>query len=82
VTELPPNPTLHALEPFIGTWEVEAPQFPGQCGRVIFEWLEGGAYLRFQGEKSADGATWEKDFDLIYTRLTGDVVPDAAGRQQ
>jgi hypothetical protein len=44
---LPPNPTLKQLEALIGEWEVEVPQFPGQRGRAIFEWLEGGAYLRF-----------------------------------
>jgi hypothetical protein len=44
---LPPNPTLQPLEPLIGKWTVEVPQFPGQHGRASFEWLEGGAFLRF-----------------------------------
>ncbi len=47
---LPPNPTLQPLEPLIGEWTVEVPQFPGQQGRAIFEWLEGGAFLRFHSD--------------------------------
>lgn len=142
MTELPPNPALRPLRPFVGTWDVEVPRFPGQHGRATFEWLEGGAYLRFHAvapdpapsatlivsrdeesddytvfhydsrgvsrvyqmsfdgrvwrqwraapgfhqrlagtfsddgdtiqatwEKSPDGVTWEKDFDLTYTRV-------------
>jgi hypothetical protein len=47
---LPPNPTLKQLEALVGEWEVEVPQFPGQRGRASFEWLEGGAYLRFHAD--------------------------------
>jgi hypothetical protein len=47
---LPPNPALTDLQALIGEWEVEVPQFPGQRGRAVFEWLEGGAYLRFHAE--------------------------------
>lgn len=47
---LPPNPTLKPLEVLIGEWKVEVPQFPGQEGRATFEWLEGGAYLRFHAD--------------------------------
>ena len=47
MSALPPNPALKQLEALIGEWEVEVPQFPGQRGRAVFEWLEGGAYLRF-----------------------------------
>ncbi|HEY1323318.1 MAG TPA: hypothetical protein VGF32_23875 [Streptosporangiaceae bacterium] len=48
--QLPPNPALQQLEAFIGEWRVEVPQFPGQYGRATFEWLEGGAYLRFHAD--------------------------------
>jgi hypothetical protein len=47
---LPPNPALRELEALIGEWEVEVPQFPGQRGRATFEWLEGGAFLRFHAD--------------------------------
>lgn len=46
MSQLPPNPTLKELEPLIGAWEVEVPQFGGPRGAATFEWLEGGAYLR------------------------------------
>lgn len=142
MTRLPPNPVLKQLEPLIGEWRVEVPQFPGQHGRATFDWLEDGAYLRCHSdapdpapsatliigrdeasqnytllhydsrgvsrvyqmsfgdrswkiwrdapgfsqryaatlsedgatinatwEKSADGSTWEHDFDLVYTRV-------------
>jgi hypothetical protein len=44
---LPPNPVLRELEVFIGDWDVTVPGFPGGPGRATFEWLEGGAFLRF-----------------------------------
>jgi len=47
MSRLPPNPALKELEALIGEWEVEVPESPGQRGRATFEWLEGGAYLRF-----------------------------------
>lgn len=47
---LPPNPALQELQALIGEWEVEVPQFPGQRGRAVFEWLEGGSYLRFHAD--------------------------------
>ena len=47
---LPPNPALKQLEALIGEWDVEVPRFPGARGRATFEWLEGGAYLRFHAE--------------------------------
>ncbi|MGN6682019.1 MAG: hypothetical protein ACTHKL_30010 [Streptosporangiaceae bacterium] len=47
---LPPNPALKQLQSLIGDWTVEVPQFPGEHGRATFEWLEGGAYLRFHAE--------------------------------
>jgi hypothetical protein len=50
MSRLPPNPALEQLEVLIGEWEVEVPQFPGQRGRATFEWLEGGAYLRFHAD--------------------------------
>jgi hypothetical protein len=50
MASLPPNPALEQLQVLVGEWTVEVPQFPGQRGRAIFEWLEGGAYLRFHAE--------------------------------
>lgn len=50
MSRLPPNPTLKELEALIGEWDAEVPQFPGPRGRVKFEWLEGGAYLRFHSD--------------------------------
>ena len=50
MSRLPPNPALKELEALVGEWEVEVPQFPGPRGRAIFEWLEGGAYLRFRAD--------------------------------
>lgn len=50
MSPLPPNPTLKQLQALIGEWEIEVPQFPGQRGRAIFEWLEGGAFLRFHSD--------------------------------
>lgn len=47
---LPPNPALKDLQALIGEWEVEVPQFPGQRGHAVFEWLEGGAFLRFHAQ--------------------------------
>ena len=47
MSRLPPNPALKELGALIGEWEVEVPESPGQRGRATFEWLEGGAYLRF-----------------------------------
>jgi hypothetical protein len=47
---LPPNPMLEQLKVLIGDWTVEVPQFPGSRGHVSFEWLEGGAYVRFRTE--------------------------------
>jgi hypothetical protein len=46
MTRLPPNPALQELEPLIGEWRVEIPQFPGAHGRATFDWLEDGAFLR------------------------------------
>lgn len=50
MVQLPPNPALEPLTPLIGEWDVEVPRFPGQRGRATFEWLEGGAFLRFHAE--------------------------------
>ena len=50
MSRLPPNPALKELEALVGEWEVEVPQFPGPRGRAIFEWLEGGAYLRLRAD--------------------------------
>ena len=67
---LPPNPALKPLQSLIGEWAVEVPQFPGEPGRATFEWLEGGAYLRFHAE-APDPAP---DATLIISRdESGDV---------
>ena len=50
MSQLPPNPALKDLEALIGEWEVEVPQFPGQRGQAVFEWLEGGSFLRFHAD--------------------------------
>ncbi|HUZ51847.1 MAG TPA: hypothetical protein VMU94_04900 [Streptosporangiaceae bacterium] len=50
MSRLPPNPALKDLAALIGEWDVEVPQFPGQRGRAIFEWLEDGAYLQFHAD--------------------------------
>ncbi len=47
---LPPTPVLEPLQVLIGEWTVEIPQFPGSHGLVTFEWLEGGAFLRYHTE--------------------------------
>jgi hypothetical protein len=44
-----PSPAVERLDPFIGTWRIEAsppggPPWPG-AGQVTFEWLEGRAFL-------------------------------------
>jgi len=59
VSQIPPNPMLKQFEALIGEWEVEVP-LPGQRGRATFEWLEGGAYLRYHAEAPdpAPTATW------------------------
>jgi hypothetical protein len=69
-----PNPTLKQLEALIGEWEVEVPQFRGQRGRATFEWLDGGAYLRFHAvaPDPAPTATWivgRDDASETYTSL-------------
>lgn len=71
---LPPNPTLSRLEALVGEWAVEVPQFPGQRGRAIFEWLEGGAYLRLHAAAPdpAPTSTWvigRDDSGDTYTAL-------------
>src|SRR5262249_38703610 len=60
MAQLPPNPALKELAPLIGSWEVAVPQFPGPPGAVTFEWLEGGAYLRFHATvpDPAPTSTW------------------------
>ena len=74
MSRLPPNPILKQLEVLIGEWEVEVPQFSGQRGRATFEWLEGGAFLRFQTDAPdpAPNATWvigRDDSSETYTTL-------------
>ena len=37
---------LRRLEPLVGEWTIEAPDFAGAPpGRAVFEWVLGGAYL-------------------------------------
>jgi hypothetical protein len=49
-----PNPALKLLEPLIGEWHTsgEHPYFPDTTlnGRAVFEWIEGGAFLRIRSE--------------------------------
>ena len=52
---LRPNPALKHLEVLVGEWEMGSSLYPGQYGRVTFEWLEGGAFLV---ERMADNAIW------------------------
>jgi hypothetical protein len=52
--------TLEPLGPLVGEWVIEVPQFPSGRGRVVFEWLEGGAYLmqRSFAPDPAPDSTW------------------------
>jgi hypothetical protein len=54
------NSMLEPLGALVGEWEMEAPRFPGGRGRVVFEWLEGGAYLveRSHAPDPAPDSTW------------------------
>lgn len=49
-----PNPALAHLDVLVGTWATTGshPYVPGEVltGRVVFEWIEGGAYLRMSSE--------------------------------
>ncbi len=49
-----PNPALKSLDPLIGEWQTsgEHPYFPdvNLRGRAVFEWIEGGAFLRILSE--------------------------------
>ena len=55
-----PNPALQELEPLVGEWEIESPQFPGGQGRIVFEWHDGRAYLvqRSSAPEPAPSSTW------------------------
>lgn len=50
MASLPPNPVLESLEPLIGEWRVEVPQFGGGSAPVSIGWLEGRAFVRIQSE--------------------------------
>ena len=49
-----PNPALKLLEPLIGQWQTTGthPYFPDANlqGRAVFEWIEGGAFLRVRSQ--------------------------------
>ncbi len=49
-----PNPALAAFEPLIGEWQTTGshPYFPDATlhGCVVFEWIEGGAFLRMRSQ--------------------------------
>ena len=49
-----PNPRLAIFEPFVGEWTTTGSHtmLPGIAlrGRTIFDWLEGGAFLRMRTE--------------------------------
>jgi hypothetical protein len=55
-----PNPALLRLSAFLGEREASIGGQPIGCGRTVFEWLEGGAFLiehsdAEQREKPAHG---------------------------
>ncbi|MGP4022990.1 hypothetical protein [Actinomadura sp. 3N407] len=50
MASLPPNPVLESLEPLIGEWRVEVPQFGEGSAPVSIEWLEGRAFVRIRSE--------------------------------
>lgn len=39
------NPFLERLDVLVGEWEMRTPQYPDVKGRVVFAWLEEGAFL-------------------------------------
>jgi hypothetical protein len=49
-----PNPALKPLAPLIGEWQTTGthPYFPDAKlhGQVVFEWIEGGAFLRMRSQ--------------------------------
>lgn len=49
-----PNPALKLLEPLIGEWQTTGthPYLPDTKlqGRALFEWIEGGAFLRVRSQ--------------------------------
>ena len=51
---LKPNPALRVLDALVGAWATEGthPYLPGKTlhGRATFEWIEGGAFLRWRSE--------------------------------
>lgn len=48
-----PNPDLRSLDRLVGTWKVSDPSGQGGAtGKVTYEWVEGGFFLR-------------QDFDLV-----------------
>lgn len=51
---LKPNPALKLFEPLVGEWQATGthPYLPGVelRGRAVFEWIEGGAFLRLRAE--------------------------------
>jgi len=54
------NPALAELQPLVGRWAFESPQFPGGRGQATFHWLDGGAYLHWRSEvpEPAPTSTW------------------------
>ena len=51
---LKPNPALRVLDALVGAWATVGthPYLPGKTlhGRATFEWIEGGAFLRWRSE--------------------------------
>ncbi|UBU18027.1 DUF1579 family protein [Nonomuraea gerenzanensis] len=48
-----PDPTLNALEPLVGTWDMTGKDLNSGDplgGRLVFEWMEGGFFLVQQHE--------------------------------
>ena len=52
------NPGLAELAVLTGEWEMHTPQYPDSVGRAVFDWLEGGAFLREQQGVPGSSATW------------------------
>jgi hypothetical protein len=73
-----PNPRLAALAPFIGAWTTVGahPMMPGlrwsrsapDSQRYVLTISADGNSIRGAGELSRDGAPWEPDLELTYSR--------------
>lgn len=50
-----PNPAIEHLEPLIGEWRVHVPDEGDEidAGRVSFEWLDDGAFVKYRSQSPA-----------------------------